>query len=40
VHPLTVAWLFVVGIGVALVVSYLPSRTAARMDPIDAIRSV
>lgn len=40
VHPLTVVWLFVVGIAVALVVSFLPSRTAARMDPIDAIRSV
>jgi putative ABC transport system permease protein len=40
VHPLTVAWLFVVGIAVALVVSFLPSRAAARMDPIDAIRSV
>jgi len=40
VHPLTVVWLFVVGIAVALIVSVLPSRTAARMDPIDAIRSV
>ena len=40
VHPANVAWLFVVGIAVAVVVSFLPSRTAARMDPIDAIRSV
>jgi putative ABC transport system permease protein len=40
VHPVTVAWFFALGILVALVVSLLPSRTAARMDPIDAIRSV
>jgi putative ABC transport system permease protein len=40
VHPLNVAWLFLVGILVSVVVSFLPSRTAARMDPIDAIRSV
>jgi len=40
VHPLSVVWFFVLGILVALVVSLLPSRTAARMDPIDAIRSV
>jgi len=40
VHPLNVAWLFLVGVAVAIIVSFLPSRTAARMDPIDAIRSV
>jgi putative ABC transport system permease protein len=40
VHPLTVAWLFAVGILMALVVSFLPSRTAARLDPIEAIRAV
>ena len=40
VHPANVAWLFLVGIAVAVVVSFLPSRTASRMDPIDAIRSV
>ena len=28
------------GVAVAMIVSFLPSRTAARMDPIDAIRSV
>jgi len=40
VHPASVAWFFVLGILVAVVVSFLPSRTASRMDPIDAIRSV
>jgi putative ABC transport system permease protein len=40
VHPLNVAWLFLVGILVAVIVSFLPSRMAARMDPIEAIRSV
>jgi putative ABC transport system permease protein len=40
VHPANVAWLFFVGIAVAVVMSYLPSRAASRMDPIDAIRSV
>jgi putative ABC transport system permease protein len=40
VHPATVAWFFALGILVAIVVSLLPSRTAARMDPIDAIRSI
>lgn len=40
VHPANVVWLFVVGILVSVVVSFLPSRTAARMDPIEAIRSV
>ena len=40
VHPLNVAWLFLVGVLVAVIVSFLPSRTAARMDPIEAIRSV
>jgi len=40
VHPLNVAWLFVVGVAVAVIVSFLPSRTASRMDPVDAIRSV
>jgi putative ABC transport system permease protein len=40
VHPANVVWLFLVGIAVAVIVSFLPSRTASRMDPIDAIRSV
>ena len=40
VHAANVAWLFLVGIAVAVIVSFLPSRTASRMDPIDAIRSV
>jgi putative ABC transport system permease protein len=40
VHPVNVAWLFFVGIAVAVVMSFLPSRAASRMDPIDAIRSV
>jgi len=39
VHPGSVAWFFVLGILVSVIVSLLPSRTASRMDPIDAIRS-
>ena len=39
VHPLNVALLFLVGVAVSAVVAFLPSRGAARMDPIDAIRS-
>jgi len=40
VHPGAVAWFFALGILVSVIVSFLPSRTASRMDPIDAIRSV
>jgi ABC-type lipoprotein release transport system permease subunit len=40
VHPLNVAMLFLVGVAVSAIVSFLPSRGAARMDPIEAIRSV
>ncbi len=40
VHPLNVILLFTLGVAVSAVVSFLPSRSAARMDPIEAIRSV
>jgi putative ABC transport system permease protein len=40
VNPLHVVLLFTMGIAVAAIISFLPSRTAARMDPIEAIRSV
>jgi len=40
VNPFHVGWIFLMGIAVAIVVSVLPSRSAARMDPIEAIRSV
>jgi putative ABC transport system permease protein len=40
VHPLQVLALFCMGVGISVIVAYLPSRSAARMDPIDAIRSV
>ena len=40
VHPLHVALLFALGVAVSAIVSFLPSRSAARMDPIEAIRSV
>jgi len=36
--PWTVA-IFMIGVAVSAVVAYLPSRSAARMNPIDAIRS-
>jgi ABC-type antimicrobial peptide transport system permease subunit len=32
--------LFALGVAVAAAVAYLPSRRAATMDPIEAIRSV
>jgi putative ABC transport system permease protein len=40
VHPLQVLALFCMGVAISAIVAYLPSRSAARMDPIDAIRSV
>lgn len=36
--PWTVA-IFLIGVAVSMAVAYLPSRSAARMNPIDAIRS-
>ncbi len=39
VNPAHGGLLFVMGIAVAALVSFLPSRRAARMDPIEAIRS-
>ncbi len=40
VHPLQVFGFFFLGVLVSAAIAYLPSRSAARMDPIDAIRSV
>ena len=40
VHPLQVLGFFLLGVLVSAAIAYLPSRSAARMDPIDAIRSV
>ncbi|HET6451014.1 MAG TPA: FtsX-like permease family protein [Spirochaetia bacterium] len=40
VNLVHVAWLFAMGIAVAAIISFLPSRSAARMNPIEAIRSV
>jgi putative ABC transport system permease protein len=40
VHPLHVVLLFALGVAVSAIMSFLPSRSAARMDPIEAIRSV
>jgi len=40
VHPLQVLGFFFLGVLVSAAIAYLPSRSAARMDPIDAIRSV
>jgi putative ABC transport system permease protein len=40
VNPLSALLLFLLGVGVAAVIAFLPSRNAANMDPIDAIRSV
>jgi putative ABC transport system permease protein len=40
VRPLHVALLFLLGVAVSAVVSFLPSRGAARMNAIEAIRSV
>jgi putative ABC transport system permease protein len=39
VHPLQVALLFLMGVAVSAIMALLPSRGAARMDPVDAIRS-
>ena len=39
VNPLNAFLLFLLGVAVAAVISYLPSRRAASMDPIEAIRS-
>lgn len=36
--PWTIA-IFMIGVAVSMAVAYLPSRSAARMNPIDAIRS-
>jgi len=33
-------FLFLLGVAVAAVIAFLPSRKAANMDPIDAIRSI
>jgi putative ABC transport system permease protein len=38
-HPSHVALLFLLGVAVSAMMAYLPSRNAARMNPIDAIRS-
>jgi putative ABC transport system permease protein len=40
VHPVQVLGFFLLGVLVSSAIAYLPSRSAARMDPIDAIRSV
>jgi putative ABC transport system permease protein len=40
IHPMHVFELFCMGVAISAVVAYLPSRSAARMDPIEAIRSV
>ena len=39
VHPLAALALFVLGVAMSALVSYLPARGAARMDPVEAIRS-
>lgn len=38
--PLAALALFLLGVAVAAVIAFLPSRSAATMDPIEAIRSV
>jgi putative ABC transport system permease protein len=40
VSPLDALALFLLGVAVAAVIAFLPSRSAATMDPIEAIRSV
>jgi len=40
VHPLHVVLLFLLGVAVSAGLSFLPSRGAARLDPVEAIRSV
>ncbi|MGO9309606.1 MAG: ABC transporter permease [Spirochaetia bacterium] len=39
VHPLQVALFFFLGVAVSAIMAFLPSRSAARINPIDAIRS-
>lgn len=39
-NPLAALALLVLGMAVAAVIAFLPSRSAARMDPVEAIRSV
>jgi putative ABC transport system permease protein len=39
-NPLDALLLFLLGVAVAAVIAFLPSRSAATMDPIEAIRSV
>ena len=39
VHPLQVALFFLLGVAVSAIMAFLPSRGAARINPIDAIRS-
>jgi putative ABC transport system permease protein len=39
-NPLDALLLFLLGVAVAAVIAFLPSRSAAAMDPIEAIRSV
>jgi putative ABC transport system permease protein len=40
VHPAQIAGLFAMGVVISAIVAFLPSRSAARLDPIEAIRSV
>jgi putative ABC transport system permease protein len=40
VHPLHVLAFFALGVAVSALIAFLPSRSAAGMDPIEAIRSV
>jgi putative ABC transport system permease protein len=39
-NPVDALLLFLLGVAVAAVIAFLPSRSAATMDPIEAIRSV
>jgi len=40
VNPLSALGIFLLGVAVAALIAFLPSRKAATMDPIEAIRSV
>jgi putative ABC transport system permease protein len=40
INPLSALVIFLLGVAVAAVIAFLPSRNAAKMDPIEAIRSV
>jgi len=40
VNPLGIVGMFCIGLFVSMVVSYLPSRRAARLDPVEAIKAV